>query len=246
MSTSKTAFVTGASRGIGYEIAITLAQENMFVIGSSTTQKGADNFSQQLKSQGLQGEGVVLNVANRNELADVSEKLLEKYTAVDVLVNNAAITRDNLFIRMTDEQWDEVINTNLTSAFQLVKKLIKPMVKNRWGRIINVSSVIGSTGNAGQSNYAAAKAGVIAFSKSLAKELAARGITVNAVAPGFIDTDMTKVLSNEQKEAIKKQIPMQQMGTPKDIAQAVAFLASDNAAYITGHTLHVNGGMYMG
>lgn len=241
----KVALVTGASRGIGQAIMITLGQMGATVIGTATTEQGAADISALLEQQHLKGYGMVLNVADPQAAADCVAALIKDVGAPAILVNNAGITRDNLLLRMRDEEWDAVIQTNLTGLFRLSKACLKGMLKAHWGRIISVSSVVGVTGNAGQANYAATKAGVIAFSKSLALEIASRGITVNVVAPGMIDTDMTRKLSTEQREALFKAIPMGTYGQPQDIANAVAFLASEQANYMTGQTLHVNGGMFM-
>ncbi|GAB4393041.1 MAG: 3-oxoacyl-ACP reductase FabG [Gammaproteobacteria bacterium] len=239
------ALVTGASRGIGKAITLQLAQQGMAVVGTATSQAGADNITQYLEAGGYTGQGMVLDITDQTSIDKLLEQMTQAFGDPNVLVNNAGITRDNIMLRMKPDEWDDIINTNLNSVYRLSKSLLKPMVKNRWGRIINITSVVGLTGNAGQANYAAAKAGLIGFSKSLAQEVASRGITVNCVAPGFIDTDMTRKLSEKQQELITSQIPMSRMGQPDDIAAAVAFLASQQANYITGHTLHVNGGMYM-
>ncbi|MCC2615632.1 3-oxoacyl-ACP reductase FabG [Aestuariibacter halophilus] len=238
----KIALVTGASRGIGRAIAETLVKQGATVIGTATTQNGADNISEYL---GENGKGMALNVTEPGAIDALMDAVKEQFGDVDILVNNAGITRDNLLMRMKDEEWDAIIATNLTAIFKLSKAVLRGMMKKRQGRIISVGSVVGCAGNAGQANYAAAKAGVIGFSKSMAREVASRGITVNVVAPGFIDTDMTQVLSDEQKAAIFKDVPANRLGRPEEIAASVAFLASESAAYITGETLHVNGGMYM-
>lgn len=240
--TTKVALVTGASRGIGKAVAEALVAQGVTVIGTATSQHGADNISAYL---GDNGAGMVLNVTDAESLNQALTDIKERFGDIDILVNNAGITRDNLMMRMKDSEWDDILATNLTPIFQLSKAVMRGMMKKRFGRIISIGSVVGSTGNPGQANYAAAKAGVIGFSKSLAREVASRGITVNVVAPGFIDTDMTQSLTDEQKEAIFKDIPAGRLGQPKEIAAAVAFLASDAAAYITGETLHVNGGMHM-
>lgn len=239
------ALVTGASRGIGQAIAIELAKQGAIVAGTATTAQGAEKISELLAQQHLQGAGFVMNVQDPAAITATYEALKERFGAPSILVNNAGITRDNLLLRMKDEEWNDVINTNLTAVFRLSKICIKDMLKARFGRIINISSVVGSTGNPGQANYSATKAGVIAFSKSLAQEVATRGITVNVVAPGFIETDMTGVLSDEQKKLLLEKIPTDRLGQPNEIAYACAFLASPAAGYITGHTLHVNGGMFM-
>lgn len=238
----KITLVTGASRGIGRAIAEKLATQNMFVIGTATTEQGAEKITNYLSKN---GKGMVLNVADPESIECLLEKIQTEFGSVDVLVNNAGITRDNLLMRMKDEEWFEILQTNLTSIYRLSKAVLRPMMKKRFGRIINIGSVVGSMGNPGQSNYCAAKAGMIGFSKSLAKEVANRGITVNVVAPGFIVTDMTDALTEDQKNAILSQIPAARLGEAKDIANAVAFLASEEASYITGTTMHVNGGMYL-
>ena len=237
------ALVTGASRGIGRAIAERLMADGATVIGTATSESGAQAISDYLQGK---GEGKVLNVADPDSMSGLLTDITEKHGSVDILVNNAGITRDNLLMRMKDDEWQSIMDTNLTSIFKMSKAVLRGMMKKRKGRIINIGSVVGSTGNAGQANYAAAKAGVIGFSKSMAREVASRGITVNVVAPGFIDTDMTKALTDEQKESIFKDIPANRLGDPKEIAATVGFLASDEAAYITGETIHVNGGMYMG
>lgn len=237
----KVALVTGASRGIGKAIATQLKSLGATVIGTATSDHGAEKISDYLG----EGQGLVLNVTSDESIAALFETIKANHGAVDILVNNAGITRDNLFMRMKDDEWNDIIDTNLTSIFKISKSVLRPMMKARFGRIINVGSVVGTMGNAGQANYAAAKAGVIGFTKSLAREVASRGITVNTVAPGFIDTDMTQTLTDEQKEGIFSQVPANRLGKPEEIANAVAFLASDSAGYITGETLHVNGGMYM-
>lgn len=238
----KIALVTGASRGIGKAIAEKLAANGATVIGTATSEAGANAISEYLADNGL---GKVLNVADAESIKTVLDEITEQHGGIDILINNAGITRDNLLLRMKDDEWQDIIDTNLTAIFKLSKAVLRGMMKKRYGRIVNVGSVVGSTGNAGQANYAAAKAGVIGFSKSMAREVASRGITVNVVAPGFIDTDMTKSLTDEQKAAIFSDIPANRLGLPAEIASAVVFLASNEAAYITGETLHVNGGMYM-
>lgn len=241
----KIAIVTGASRGIGRAIAITLAEMGATVIGTATTSQGADHISTYLTSLHLQGCGMVLNVTDGEAIQQMLKTVTETYSAPTILVNNAGITQDNLMLRMKDEEWDAVIATDLTSAYRMSKACLRGMIKERWGRIITIGSVVGTSGNPGQANYCAAKAGVIGLSKSLAQEVASRNITVNVVAPGFIATDMTRALNDVQREAILKSIPSGQSGIPEDIAHAVAFLASPKAGYITGQTLHVNGGMHM-
>lgn len=241
----KIALVTGASRGIGRAIAEALGKAGMVVVGTATSESGADNISQYLESAGIEGAGKVLNVTDADQVVALIKEIGEEFSAPTVVVNNAGITKDNIMLRMKAAEWDDVVDTNLSAAFRVVKASLKGMTKARWGRIINISSVVGSMGNAGQSNYAATKAGIEGFSRSLAKELGSRSITVNSVAPGFIETDMTAGLPDEQKEALAKQIPLSRLGQPEEIAAVVAFLASDAGAYITGETIHVNGGMYM-
>jgi len=239
---NKVALVTGASRGIGKAIAQQLVQQGATVIGTATSEKGAAAISDYL---GNKGKGIALNVTDADSVQEIVKSLEKEFGSIDILVNNAGITRDNLMMRMKDDEWNSVIDTNLTAIFRVCKAVVRGMMKRRNGRIINISSVVGTTGNPGQVNYCAAKAGLVGFSKSLAKEVAARGITVNCVAPGFIDTDMTKALTEEQKESIFANIPAARLGKPDEIASAVTFLASDGAAYITGETIHVNGGMAM-
>lgn len=238
----KVALVTGASRGIGKAIAEQLAALGAKVVGTATSEKGAAAISDYL---GANGKGLVLNVTDADSVEQCLAQIKESFGEIDILVNNAGITRDNLLMRMKDEEWFDIMQTNLTSVYRLSKAVLRSMMKKRFGRIITIGSVVGSMGNAGQTNYAAAKAGVLGFTKSLAREVASRGVTVNAIAPGFIDTDMTKELSDEQKEAIFSQVPANRLGQPEEIAATVAFLASTQAAYITGETVHVNGGMYM-
>lgn len=239
------AFVTGASRGIGQAITLELGKQGATVIGTATSEKGAKAITDYLKEAGIMGTGMVLDVTDQSNVESVVKELIEKYGTPYILVNNAGITRDNLLMRMKEEEWDAIIQTNLTSLFRVSKACLRPMMKARKGRIISISSVVGATGNAGQANYAAAKAGVIGFSKSLAREIGSRGITVNVVAPGFIDTDMTRALPDEQREALLGQIPLARLGDTAEVANAVSFLASPGAGYITGETIHVNGGMYM-
>lgn len=245
MSENKIALVTGASRGIGASIAQTLGKAGMTVIGTATSQNGADKISASLAESGIAGEGMVLNVTDADSVSGVISAITERYGAVTVLVNNAGITKDNLLMRMSDEEWFDVINTNLSAVFRLSKAVLRGMLKARWGRIVNISSVVGSMGNAGQANYSATKAGVSGFARSLAKEVGSRNITVNAVAPGFIDTDMTKELPAEQRKALTDGIALARLGQPEEIASVVAFLCSDAASYVTGETLQVNGGLYM-
>ncbi|NKN33145.1 3-oxoacyl-ACP reductase FabG [Marichromatium bheemlicum] len=239
------ALVTGASRGIGRAIAMALAEQGAAVAGTATSEAGAAAIEQALKDAGHQGIGLVLNVSDPESIKTTLATLTERLGAPTILVNNAGITRDNLLMRMKDDEWDSVIETNLSSVYRLVKACLRPMTKARKGRIINIASVVGTTGNAGQTNYAAAKAGMMGFTKSLAREVGARGITANCVAPGFIDTDMTRVLPDAQREALLGSIPLGRLGAPEEIAAAVTFLASPGGAYITGETLHVNGGMHM-
>ncbi|MBN7837068.1 3-oxoacyl-ACP reductase FabG [Stenotrophomonas maltophilia] len=237
------ALVTGASRGIGAAIADLLAAQGAIVIGTATTESGAAAIGERLAAHG--GHGRALNVTDAAALDSVLDGIAKEFGPISILVNNAGITRDNLLMRMKDEDWASIIDTNLTSVFRTSKAVMRGMMKARKGRIINIASVVGVTGNAGQANYAAAKAGIIGFSKSLAKEIGSRGVTVNVVAPGFIDTDMTKALPEEARTALINDIALERLGSPEDIAHAVAFLASPAAGYITGETLHVNGGMYM-
>ena len=222
-----------------------LGQQGATVIGTATSEAGAQKISEALQAAGIKGTGLVLDVADPESITNCLKQVTAEYGSPDILVNNAGITRDNLLMMMKDEQWDEIINTNLSSIFRMCKTVIRPMMKKRNGRIINISSVVGATGNPGQTNYAATKAGLIGFSKSLAREIGSRSITVNTVAPGFIDTDMTRELSEEQKQKLVGQIPLGRLGSADEIASAVVFLASPGAAYITGETIHVNGGMYM-
>lgn len=239
---NKVVLVTGASRGIGKAIASEFANLGYTVVGTATSANGAQAISDYLGDRGF---GLVLNVNSKESQKEVLDTITEKLGGVDILVNNAGITRDKLLMRMSDQDWNDILETNLTPIFQLSQAVMRPMMKKGFGRIINVGSVIGSIGNVGQANYAAAKAAVIGFTKSMAQEVAAKGITVNVVAPGFIATDMTEVLSDEVKTAILAKVPAKRLGSPEDIAKAVAFLASEDASYITGNTLHVNGGMYM-
>lgn len=241
----KIALVTGASRGIGRAIALTLAKQNIEVIGTATTGEGVQAINQMFTQAGVSGYGKVLDVTQSEFIEPFVHSILNEKGSIHILVNNAGITRDNLFLRMQPAEWHEVINTNLNALFYLTQGCIKGMIKQRWGRIINISSVVGFSGNAGQVNYCAAKAGIIGFTKSLALEVATRGITVNAVAPGFIETSMTQKLNEQQREALLQHIPMKQVGSPEDIAAGVAFLASEEAHYITGQTLHINGGLFM-
>jgi 3-oxoacyl-[acyl-carrier protein] reductase len=245
METSRIALVTGATRGIGQAIALALAAQGHTVIGTATTPEGAQKISESLKAAGAKGEGRVLQVNDPAACDALIDEITNTHGAIGILVNNAGITRDNLAMRMKDEEWDAVIQTNLSAVFRLSRAVLRPMMKARWGRIINITSVVGVSGNPGQINYAAAKAGVAGMSRALAREVASRNITVNSVAPGFIDTDMTKALSEDQIKTLMLQIPAQRLGTPADVAASVAFLASEGASYITGVTLSVNGGMVM-
>jgi len=241
----KIALVTGASRGIGAEIALQLARDGIMVFGTATTDAGADKITKRFEEQGLSGQGKVLNVTDTEGVKSLVQAIKDDVGSINVLVNNAGIARDNLLLRMTDDEWDDVIATNLTAVFRLCKICLKDMFRARWGRIVNLSSVVGVTGNSGQANYAAAKAGIIGFSKSLAKEVASRGVTANVVAPGFIETDMTKALPEIAQEGLLKVIPMKRIGNTQDIAAAVSYLVSEQARYVTGQTLHINGGMLM-
>ena len=242
----KVALVTGASRGIGAAIAEQLGAAGATVIGTATSESGAEKISARLRELGIRGAGKVLNVTDADSVAALMKSVQDEFGTPAILVNNAGITRDNLLMRMSDEEWFDVINTNLSSIYRLSKSVLRGMMKARWGRIINISSVVGSMGNAGQSNYAATKAGVSGFARSLAAEVGSRGITVNTVAPGFIDTDMTKGLPEDQKAGLLSNIPVGRLGKPEEIAAVVVFLASDAAAYVSGETIHVNGGLYMG
>ncbi|MEI7866736.1 MAG: 3-oxoacyl-ACP reductase FabG [Candidatus Methylumidiphilus sp.] len=242
---SQIAVVTGASRGIGRAIAFRLAAAGHFVIGTATTEVSAEAIGKALAEAGLKGVGRTLDVADGEAVESFIKAVTDEFGAPAILVNNAGITRDNLLMRMKDDDWDAIIQTNLTSVYRLSKAVLRGMTKARFGRIVNITSVVGATGNAGQANYAAAKAGIIGFTKSLAKELGSRNVTVNAVAPGFIDTDMTRSLPEGQKKALLGQIPLGRLGQPEEIAGAVAFLCSPDGGYITGETLHVNGGMFM-
>ena len=239
------ALVTGASRGIGQAIALELGRQGAQVFGTATSSEGAEKISAALKAKGVAGKGMMLDVNSAESIAAVLSEIEKSGGAPTILVNNAGITRDNLLLRMSEEEWDVILNTNLKSVYRMSKACLRAMTKARSGRIISISSVVGAIGNAGQVNYAAAKAGLIGFTKALAREVGSRHITVNAVAPGFIDTDMTRALPEAQKEALLKQIPLGRLGLAEEVAAAVAFLASPQAGYITGTTLHVNGGMYM-
>ncbi|OGT45294.1 MAG: 3-oxoacyl-ACP reductase [Gammaproteobacteria bacterium RIFCSPHIGHO2_12_FULL_41_20] len=242
---NKVALVTGASRGIGRAIALALGKEGAIVVGTATTEQGAQSIQEIFQQASVQGRGMVLDVASSTSVETALTTIKQEYGVVTILVNNAAIAQDNLLLRMKDDEWFKVIDTNLNSIYRLTKFCLRDMLKNRWGRIISIGSVVGSTGNAGQVNYASAKAGLMGFTKALALEVGSRNITVNTVSPGFIDTDMTRELPEEQRQSLLQRIPLQRMGEVMDVAAAVVFLASDNANYITGQTLHVNGGMYM-
>ena len=244
MLTEKLVLVTGASRGIGQAIALTLGNAGATVIGTATSENGAEAISKQFTEHKITGQGMILNVTDDNNIAELMKNINEKYDTVDILINNAGITRDNILMRMKQDEWDEIINTNLASVFKMSKAVLRGMMKKKAGRIISIASVVGSMGNAGQANYAAAKAGIMGFTKSLAREVGSRGITVNTIAPGFIQTDMTDNLPDEQKEALASQIPMGRLGSVEEIAQVVLFLAGDGGSYITAQTIHVNGGMY--
>jgi 3-oxoacyl-[acyl-carrier protein] reductase len=244
MLEGKIVLVTGATRGIGKAIALTLGSSGATVIGTATSKAGADNISKMLVDNQILGKGTLLDVTNNDQIASLVDSIKKDFGLIDILVNNAGITRDNILLRMKEDEWEDIINTNLSSIYKMSKSVLRGMIKNRSGRIISITSVVGVMGNAGQSNYAAAKAGIIGFTKSLAREVGVRGITVNAIAPGFIETDMTNSLPDEQKEALASQIPMGRLGTADEIAQAVLFLSEDSGSYITGQTLHVNGGMY--
>lgn len=242
---TKVALVTGASRGIGKAIAERLAADGFTVVGTATSDDGAARITTYLKALGNPGCGMTLDVADQENVAAVIKAIGEQFAAPLVLVNNAGITRDNILMRMKPEEWDDVLDTNLSALYRVSKACLRGMTKARWGRIVNITSVVGSMGNMGQSNYAATKAGAEGFSRALARELGSRSVTVNCVAPGFIDTDMTRELSEEQRELMLGQIPLGRLGAPEEIAALVAFICSDAAAYITGETVHVNGGMYM-
>lgn len=241
----KVALVTGASRGIGQAIMNAIGKAGAIVIGTATTQQGAQAISEYLQAQKIKGRGHILNVADPTSVADVIRNIETEFGHLTILVNNAAITKDNLLMRMKDEEWAATLDTNLTSVYRLSKACLRGMIKARFGRIINIGSVVGSSGNAGQTNYAASKAGLLGFSRSLAREVGSRGITVNVVVPGCIDTDMTRALGDEQRQSLLATIPLGRIGQPEDIAQAVLFLASAGGSYITGETLHINGGLYM-
>ena len=244
MLDGKLVLVTGASRGIGKAIALTLGRAGATVIGTATTESGADNVSKVFAENKISGKGMKLDVTDSEQVSNLVKNIGEDFGSVDILVNNAGITRDNILLRMKEDEWEDIINTNLSSIYKMSKSVLRGMIKKRSGRIISITSVVGAMGNAGQSNYGAAKAGIIGFTKSLAREVGVRGITVNAIAPGFIETDMTDSLPDDQKKALASQIPMGRLGTPNEVAQAVLFLAGESGSYITGQTIHVNGGMY--
>ena len=244
MLAEKMVLVTGASRGIGQAIALTLGDAGAIVVGTATSEKGAEAITKQFAKNKITGQGMILNVTDDNNIVELMKNINEKYGTVDILINNAGITRDNILIRMKQDEWDEIINTNLASVFKMSKAVLRGMMKKKAGRIVSITSVVGAMGNSGQTNYAAAKAGIMGFTKSLAKEVGSRGITVNTVAPGFIQTDMTDALPEDQKEALAAQIPMARLGSVDEIAQTVLFLAGEGGSYITAQTLHVNGGMY--
>ena len=244
MLNEKLVLVTGASRGIGRAIALTLGDAGATVIGTATSDEGASNITKIFAENNILGKGMMLNVTDNEQISELLKSITADYGSVDILVNNAGITRDNILVRMKEDEWDDIINTNLSSVYKMSKAVLRGMIKKRSGRIISITSVVGAMGNAGQSNYAAAKAGIMGFTKSLAREVGVRGITVNAIAPGFIQTDMTDKLPEDQKVALASQIPMARLGTVDEIAQSVLFLASESGSYITAQTLHVNGGMY--
>ena len=245
MLQNQIALITGTSRGIGKAIALKLGKDGATVIGTATTDEGVKSISNYLSEAGIKGKGIILNVNDTDQIRNLFTEIRKEFGEVTILVNNAGITRDDLLVRMKDEKWDEVIGTNLKAIFRLSREVLRSMMMARSGRIINIASIVGSTGIAGQSNYAAAKAGILGLSKSLAREVGSRNITINCVAPGFVDTDMTRALSEKQQQDLLQHIPLKRLGEPEDIASAVSFLASPSAGYITGATLHVNGGMYM-
>jgi 3-oxoacyl-[acyl-carrier protein] reductase len=244
MLDGKIVLITGASRGIGKAIALALGEAGATVVGTATTESGADNISKVFADNNISGKGIKLNVTNNEQISNLVKIVNEDFGPIHILINNAGITRDNILLRMKEDEWEDIIETNLSSIYKMSKSVLRGMIKNRSGRIISITSVVGAMGNAGQSNYAASKAGMIGFTKSLAREVGVRNITVNAIAPGFIETDMTDSLSDEQKDALVSQIPMGRLGTADEVAKAVLFLAGDGGSYITGQTLHVNGGMY--
>ena len=240
----KVALITGASRGIGQAISLTLGKSGAIVIGTATSESGADLISKIFQENNISGKGYALNVTENDQIESLMKSISDEFGSVDILVNNAGITRDNLLMRMKDDEWHDIMNTNLASVYKMSKAVLRGMMKKKSGRIISIASVVGAMGNAGQTNYSAAKAGIMGFTKSLAREVGPRGITVNAIAPGFIKTDMTDALPEEQKEFLANQIPLGRLGTVDEIAESVLFLAGDSGAYITAQTLHVNGGMY--
>jgi len=244
MLDGKIVLVTGATRGIGKAIALTLGGAGATIIGTATTESGSDIISKAFVENQISGKGMKLDVTDNDQVSNLMKNILEDFGSVDILVNNAGITRDNILLRMKEDEWEDIINTNLSSIYKMSKSVLRGMIKKRSGRIISITSVVGAMGNAGQSNYAAAKAGIMGFTKSLAREVGLRGITVNAVAPGFIETDMTDSLPDDQKKALASQIPMGRLGSADEIAQVVLFLAAESGSYITGQTIHVNGGMY--
>ena len=244
MLDGKIVLVTGATRGIGKAISLPLGKAGATVNGTATSEAGANNVSQMLDDEKISGKGIVLDVTDNDQISKLDETIKKDFGSVDILINNAGITRDNILLRMKEDEWEDIINTNLSSIYKMSKSVLRGMIKKRSGRIISITSVVGAMGNAGQTNYAAAKAGIIGFTKSLAREVGVRGVTVNAIAPGFIETDMTDSLPQDQKEALASQIPMGRLGTVDEVAQTVLFLAGDGGSYITGQTLHVNGGMY--
>ena len=244
MLDGKLVLVTGATRGIGKAIAITLGEAGATVIGTATSASGAEEISKIFDDNKIPGQGMKLDVTDNNQISNLIKNISEDFGSIDILVNNAGITKDNILLRMKEDEWEDIINTNLSSIYKMSKSVLRGMIKKRSGRIISITSVVGAMGNAGQSNYGAAKAGIIGFTKSLAREVGVRGITVNAIAPGFIETDMTDSLPDDQKEALASQIPMGRLGTPNEVAQTVLFLAGESGSYITGQTIHVNGGMY--
>ena len=242
--TGKVALITGASRGIGQAISLILGKNGATVIGTATSDSGADAISKKFQENSISGKGFALNVTENDQIENLMKSISDEFGTVDILVNNAGITRDNLLMRMKDDEWNDIMNTNLASVYKMSKAVLRGMMKKKNGRIISIASVVGAMGNAGQTNYSAAKAGIMGFTKSLAREVGPRGITVNAIAPGFIKTDMTDALPEEQKEFLANQIPLGRLGTVEEIAESVLFLAADSSAYITAQTLHVNGGMY--
>ena len=244
MLKEKLVLVTGASRGIGQAIALTLGKSGATVIGTATSEEGANKISKIFAENNILGKGMRLDVTDNEQISELLKSITADYGSVDILVNNAGITRDNILVRMKEDEWDDIINTNLSSVYRMSKAVLRGMIKKRSGRIVSITSVVGAMGNSGQTNYAAAKAGIMGFTKSLAREVGSRGITVNTVAPGFIQTDMTDALPDEQKKALSSQIPMARLGTADEIAQTVLFLAGEGGSYITAQTLHVNGGMY--